>query len=435
MQKDKNLHETEIERIQSLMGVNVLNEQIGLNNLSAWGLSPGGLLSTKTALWMRTWDAHDWLTFVDVTAGLLGLIPYPPTAAVFLGISTAACLADGGLYFYQDDDYMAGLVLSFCLIPASELALMSPRMARSVAKGKKATLDTIKKGRELAKKRTLTEAEKAIVKEADELMSELSKNTAKIAKLTQKNFVTKFITNVITKGGKALFSTALLLSKMSWALGRPVLELGGVYYTFDEVYLAMYGSDKEKMKLRYNAGFQQLVRMMKLLTNQQSVDYQLAEYIYYNEEEIAKAIENTGNFVQIDYTKKQEYIDQLCQEETERLLKEQEEKIESPTLEQVLSKKIDPVTQQPYTIREGQKGDSVGKIQQMLEKLGYGDTLREYDENKKAVDYDFGKNTGDAVGLFQVDNSLKWSGIVDSETLKMMQMKLKQLENEKENIK
>jgi hypothetical protein len=151
-----------------------------------------------------------------------------------------------------------------------------------------------------------------------------------------------------------------------------------------------------------------------------------------NEEEIAKA---TENLVQIDYTKKQEYIDKLCQEETERLLKQQEEKIKPPTLEQVLSKKIDSITQRPYTIREGQKGESVGKIQQMLEKLGYGITLRKYDENKKAIDNDFGKNTSDAVGLFQGDNNLTWTGIVDSETLKVMLIKLKEVENEKENIK
>jgi len=430
-QGDKYLYETEIERIQSLMGVNAVNEQIPVNIGGLLGPFWGAPGMLKAYSWVKTWNAHDWLTFVDVTSGLLALIPSPATP-VLLGISTAACLADGGLYLYEDDKYMGGLVLSFCLIPTGELALILPRSQRILSKGKKYALDTIKKAKELAKKRTLTTAEKAIVKEAAELMTELQENATKLAKASQKNFVTKFITNVITKGGKALFSTALLLSKMSWAVGRPVLELAGVYYTFDEVYLAMYGSDKEKMKLRYNAGFQQLVRMMKLLTNQQSVDYQLAEYIYYNEEEIAKA---TENLVQIDYTKKQEYIDKLCQEETERLLKQQGEKIKSPTLEQVLSKKIDTITQQPYTIRQGQKGESVGKIQQMLEKLGYGITLREYDPNKKAIDNDFGKNTSDAVGLFQGDNNLTWTGIVDSETLKVMQIKLKEVENEKENTK
>jgi peptidoglycan hydrolase-like protein with peptidoglycan-binding domain len=70
----------------------------------------------------------------------------------------------------------------------------------------------------------------------------------------------------------------------------------------------------------------------------------------------------------------------------------------------------------------------------MLEKLGYGGTLRGYDSNekKKAVDYDFGRNTYDAVGLFQADNNLKFTGIVDYETLKTLQIKFKEAENTNE---
>jgi hypothetical protein len=326
---------------------------------------------------------------------------------------------------------MGGLILSFCLIPAGELALMSPRIARSIAKGKKTALDTIKKGRELAKKRTLTEAEKAIVKEADELMSELSKNATKIAKATQKNFATKFITNVIKKGGKAILGTALLLSKMSWAIGRPIVQLGGIYYTFDEIYLAMYGTDEQKMQLRNNSGFQELVRFLKLLANREKAINDASAYIQGNASPIA---EHSDEIVTVDVEKKDETIQAFQQETIELLKKQEEEKERSPSFEQVLSKKIDPRTEQPYAIREGLKGTSVGKIQQMLEKLGYGETLRGYDSNekKKAVDYDFGKNTYDAVGLFQGDNNLKFTGIVDYETLKTLQIKFKEVENTNE---
>lgn len=420
----KYLYETEIERIQNLMGVNAVNEQI---------FHTGGLINIwplKTALWMRTWDAHDWLTFVDITSGLLALIPSPATP-ILLGISTAACLADGGLYAYKGDDYMAGLVLSFCLVPAGELAAMSPRIARSIARGKKQALDTIKNGRELAKKRTLTEAEKAIVKEADELMSELSKNATKLANLTQKNFATKFIANVIAKGGKAILGTALLLSKMSWAIGRPFVLLGGIYYTYDEIYLALYGTDEQKMQLRNNSGFQKLVKYLKVATNQEKAIEEASGYIQGNASPIA---EHSSEIVTVDVEKKDEVIQAFQQETIEFLNKQEEEKERAPSFEQVLSKKIDPRTEQPYAIREGLKGTSVGKIQQMLEKLGYGETLRGYDSNekKKAVDYDFGQNTYDAVGLFQGDNNLKFTGIVDYETLKTLQIKFKEVENTNE---
>ncbi len=425
-QEAEYLYETEIERIQSLMGVNAVNEQINVGNL----LNPIGLRLPKTIQWMKTWDAHDWLTFVDITSGLLGSIP-SPASGVLLGISAAACLADGGLYLYEDDPYMGGLILSFCLIPLGELSLILPRSQRILAKGKKHAIDTIKKAKELAKKRTLTTAEKAIMEEAAELIAELQENATKIAKATQKNFATKFIANVVAKGGKAILGTALLLSKMTWAVGRPFVLLGGIYYTYDEIYLAMYGTDEQKMQLRNNSGFQELVRFLKLLANREKAINEASSYIQGNTGPIA---EHSDEIVTVDVEKKDETIQAFQQETIELLKKQEEEKERSPSFEQVLSKKIDPRTEQPYAIREGLKGTSVGKIQQMLEKLGYGETLRGYDSNekKKAVDYDFGRNTYDAVGLFQADNNLKFTGIVDYETLKTLQIKFKEAENTNE---
>jgi hypothetical protein len=425
-QEAEYLYETEIERIQSLMGVNAVNEQINVGNL----LNPIGLRLPKTIQWMKTWDAHEWLTFVDITSGLLGSIP-SPASGVLLGISAAACLADGGLYLYEDDPYMGGLILSFCLIPLGELSLILPRSQRILAKGKKHAIDTIKKAKELAKKRTLTTAEKAIMEEAAELIAELQENATKIAKATQKNFATKFIANVVAKGGKAILGTALLLSKMTWAVGRPFVLLGGIYYTYDEIYLAMYGTDEQKMQLRNNSGFQELVRFLKLLANREKAINEASSYIQGNTGPIA---EHSDEIVTVDVEKKDETIQAFQQETIELLKKQEEEKERSPSFEQVLSKKIDPRTEQPYAIREGLKGTSVGKIQQMLEKLGYGETLRGYDSNekKKAVDYDFGRNTYDAVGLFQADNNLKFTGIVDYETLKTLQIKFKEAENTNE---
>lgn len=419
-QGGKYLYESEIERIQSLMGVNVLNEQIGLNNISAWGLSPGGLLVTKTPQWMRTWDAHDWLTFVDVAAGLLGLIP-SPASGVLLGVSTAACLADGGLYLYEDDDYMAGLVLSFCLIPASEFALMSPRVSRSMARGKKQVLDTIKKGRELAKRKTLTDAEKAIVKQADELMSELTQHSQKIANLTQKYFVTQVVANILQTGGKLLFGTVLLLTKMSWSLGKLGFTIGGIYYTYDEVYLALYGTDEEKMKLRQDSSFYQLVQFLKDPKIKERIVKEVGDY-FKKHEQMFK--DNPNLLKQVDCTESAR-LEQEHQE-TMRGLEEKiksENQMISPPIQDVLAGKIDPKTKKPYVIEFGQKGESVRKVQEMLDSLEYGLTLKGYNTEKKGVDGDFGNNTFDAVILFQWNNELEETGIVDSKTLELLKMK------------
>ena len=425
-QEGKYLYETEIERIQSLMGVNAVNEQIAPGFL----LNPIGMRMPQTIQWMRTWDAHDWLTFVDVAAGLLGLIP-SPAAPILLGISTAACLADGGLYLYEDDDYMAGLVLSFCLIPAGELAAMSPRIARSIAKGKKTALDTIKKGRELAKRKTLTNAEKAIVKQADELMSELTQHSKKIANLTQKHFVTQVVANILKTGGKLLFGTVLLLSKMSWSLGKIGFMIGGIYYTYDEVYLALYGTDKEKMKLRQDSSFYQLAQFLKDPKIQERIAKEVGDY-FKKHEQMFK--DNPDLLKQVDCTESE----RLAQEhqETMRRLEEKiksENQMISPPIQDVLAGKIDPKTKKPYVIEFGQKGESVRKVQEMLDSLEYGLTLKGYNTKKVGVDGDFGDNTFDSVTLFQWNNELEETGIVDSETMKLLKTKFdeKKQENEK----
>ena len=103
----------------------------------------------------------------------------------------------------------------------------------------------------------------------------------------------------------------------------------------------------------------------------------------------------------------------------------------SPSIQDVLSKKIDSYTNQPYTIHEGQKGDSVKKIQQMLDKLDLGIILKGYEEGKNGSDSIFGKNTFDAVLIFQSNNRLSETGIVDSKTLSKMIKLYKDKKNEK----
>jgi hypothetical protein len=424
VQEGKYLYEIEIERIQSLMGVHAVNEQISVGNLLTPIGGMGGLL--KTFNWFKSFNEHDWLTFVDITTGLLGMFP-TPAAPFLLGASLVACQADAALYFKENDPYMGGLILSFCLIPLGEWIRIAPGATGVLKKGKQYAIDLLKKAKSLSGKKVLDTAEKAIIKEADALIKTLTEKADEIAKLTQKYFVTRTISKIIATGGKPLFSTALLISKMSWAIGRPILQLGGIYYTFDEVYLAKYGTDEQKMKLRYNSGFQTLVRLVKLVTNQQSIDEQLAEYVEYNKEILEK---NPDKIASVNHEKKQKVIDEINQDTTILLVGKEKNQSQSPSFTDVLSKKINPSTKQPYVIREGQKGDSVKKIQEMLDVLEFGSTLRGYEDAKDAVDGDFGENTFSAVVVFQRQNNLKETGEVDSETLKALNLKIQE-KNEK----
>lgn len=407
VQEGKYLYEIEIERIQSLMGVYAVNEQISVGNLLTPIGGMGGLL--KTFNWFKSFNEHDWLTFVDITTGLLGMFP-TPAAPFLLGASLVACHADAALYFKENDPYMGGLILSFCLIPLGEWIRVAPGATGVLKKGKQYAIDLLKKAKSLSGKKVLDTAEKAIIKEADTLIKSLTEKADEIAKLTRKYYTTRVLSNIIKTGGKKLFGTVLLLSKTSWAIGKPFALLSGIYYTWDEIYLALYGTDKEKMKLRFNSGFQKLVRFLKVLTNQESVEKQAEEYLYYNFEQISK---DPKRLIEIS----PEYKSDIAKSE-EELINQNENKTTSPSFEIVLSKQIDLNTGEPYVIRKGQKGESVRKIQEMLENLDLGGTLKGYDDNKKSIDGDFGDNTFDAVLLFQSQNKLKETGVVDSESLK-----------------
>jgi hypothetical protein len=426
VQEGKYLYEIEIERIQSLMGVYAVNEQINVGNLLTPIGGMGGLL--KTFNWFKSFNEHDWLTFVDITTGLLGMFP-TPAAPFLLGASLVACQADAALYFKENDPYMGGLILSFCLIPLGEWIRIAPGATGILKKGKQYAIDLLKKAKSLSGKKVLDTAEKAIIKEADALIKTLTEKADEIAKLTQKYSVTRAISNIISKGGKILFGTVLLISKMSWAIGRPLLQLAGIYYTFDEVYIALYGTDEQKMKLRNDSSFQKLLQLLKDLENQKSAVKQAEDYLNKNSEIFKKNPELIATVDATESDKVDKTLDDYYL--TLKAQNKSESKVQSPSLENVISKKIDPNTKKPYTIKEGQKGESVGKIQEMLGILGYDVVLKGYNEEKKGIDNDFGPNTYDAVLLFQEINGLKETGEVDSDTLIQLKIKTQEKLNEK----
>jgi peptidoglycan hydrolase-like protein with peptidoglycan-binding domain len=90
----------------------------------------------------------------------------------------------------------------------------------------------------------------------------------------------------------------------------------------------------------------------------------------------------------------------------------------SPSINDVLSGKMDTSTQKKYTINYGQKGESVKEVQKMLDTLEYD--LTNYGTVQNWNDGIFGEGTKMAVQYFQEDNGLTVNGIVDSNTLKKL---------------
>lgn len=372
--------------------------------------------------WVLTWDKHDWATFVGVTTGILGMIP-SPLSPVLLGISFATELADAAMYTFIDDDpYMGGLVLALSVLPLGELMRVLPGSRRILAKGGKYCKELLQKAKSLSGKKALSKAEKEIAEEATELIKGAAKNADELAVATAKGTARMVIEGLIKAGGKLLWGTCLLLTKVAWSVGKMVILIGGIYYTYDEIYLALYGDDKEKMKLRYNSRFQQLIRALKILSNVQSAEDQAIEFLEANGPVLEK---DPNKLAQVDPTKKQEAIAENNRITAQKAEEQQKSQVLAPTLNDILMGKINPYDNKPFVIQHGQKGENVTKIQLMLKKLGYETTLQGYNTKSKAADNFFGDNTMDAVLIFQSDNGLEETGIVDSKTLKKLLQKIK----------
>ena len=351
-----------------------------------------------------------------------------PASPILLGISVGAGLTDAAFYFSEGDPYMGGLMVALAILPMGEFIKAVPGGKKTLEKGSSYVRNLFKKVRSLSGKKGLSQAEKQAIKEAEELIGQVAKNSDELAKSVAKKTVSNVIEGVIKLSGKALWGTVTLLSKLSWAIAKPFVLVSGIYYTYDEIYLALYGSDKDKMKLRYNSRFQGLVRALKVLSNYESAEKQAEEYLRINGDNIEN---NPELLAQIDYTQRQSALEEQNKQTLAALEEQKKNQKVSPSIQDVLSKKIDSYTNQPYTIHEGQKGDSVKKIQQMLDKLDLGIILKGYEEGKIGSDSIFGKNTFDAVLIFQSNNRLSETGIVDSKTLSKMIKLYKDKKNEK----
>ena len=420
----------EVDRINHLMGLFSIDEQSvgGLYMLGGPTGLADPLMGIKAYNWFKSFDRHDWASFIEVTTGVLGMFP-TPAAPVLLGISVAAGLTDAAFYFNEGDPYMGGLMVALAILPAAEFIKAVPAAKPILDKGSSYVKNLLKKVRSLSGKKGLKQSEKQAIKEAETLIEATAKNADELGKAIAKKTVSQVIEGVIKLSGKALWSTVTLLSKLSWAIAKPFLTVAGIYYSYDEVYLALYGSDEDKMKLRYNSRFQGLVRALKILTNYESAEKQAEEYLRINGDAIQ---EHPELLAQIDYNQRQKVLDEQNKETVRALEEQKKQQKNSPSFQDVLSKKIDTYTNQPYTIHEGQKGDSVKKIQQMLDKLDLGIVLKGYEEGKNGNDSIFGNNTFDAVLLFQSNNGLSETGIVDSKTLsKMMKLYKEKTKNEK----
>lgn len=378
--------------------------------------------------WVKSWDKHDWLTFIDVTATAIGLIS-GPAAPLFFGIALAASLIDSEEYFRDGDPYMGGIILALSIIPGSELVKTLKKTSRVGTKTTIRTLEKVASG----------QATKQEIAFAKEVINEFGKNSDEVAKLLQKNLVKKFLENFAKSSLTTMIQIIVLLAHTGKAVGKLGVILGGIYYTYDEIYLGLnYLAEKsglttkdEKrkyLKIRYNSRFQNMIRMLKVATNQQTIKEQAVEFMELNKDILEK---NPGSIATIDPKANSEKLDSISTETEKSLEVKSAPTKNSPSIQDVLSGKIDPNTKSRYVIKKGMKGKSVYYIQNLLKDLGYSEMLTNFKDEKNPTDSDFGENTETSIYVFQGDNGIKETGVVDQVTLNSLIKKSN--ENKKNN--
>jgi hypothetical protein len=398
----------ETERIKVLM-----SEQVTFLGGPSMGLtSPERVL--KLTNWIKTWDKHDWLTFIDVTATALGMVT-GPAAPFFFGVALAAALTDSALYFKEDDPYMGGIVLALSIIPFGELVVILKKTGKL---GPKATIETLEK----VKTGKASKQEKLVAKE---IITEIGENSEKLARSVQKNLVKKFLENFAKLSLRTMIQIIVLLIHTGKAVGKLGIVLGGIYYTYDEIYLGLnYLSgklglttkedQKKYLKIRYNSKFQNMIRMLKVATNQQTIKEQSQEFMELNSDVIEK---NPNLIARVEPESNSNELEKISNEAEKKFEVTNSKSKESPSVQDVLSGKIDPQTKLKYVIKRGMKGESVYYVQKLLKNLDYSDMLTNFKDNKNPTDSNYGENTETSVYVFQGDNGINQTGVVDQKTL------------------
>jgi len=368
--------------------------------------------------WFSTFNSHDWLSLIEVSSGLLGLIP-TPLSPLFLGISLAAGLSDAGVYFADGDPYMGTMMMALSIIPGKELLVAlkgSKVLKKRGAKGCKELIKKYKKGIKLT------------TEELDDLTKlsvGISKNADKVKRLLKYNITKNMIETIGSKSTKYLMNLLLILKKIGVIkLGDIVFNVGGIPYGFDKLYLYVFRDSifaNEKLLDKRTTNDLRYV-INKLL----GYDKEVQEFILATtKQELKKIAENPkiGEKL-VDVVPNESPEPDMIREllKNVKLEKEKYEKsLISPSIDEVLSgKKI---------IKLNQKGNSVKEIQKMLYDLEYDHLITNFDTQENWNDGIYGNNTKNAVETFQEDNGLNVDGIVGKNTL----LKIKELYNKNKN--
>lgn len=351
-------------------------------------------------------DPHDALMLTSIVTGLLAMVPSPLSPVLF-GISLAADLTDAGLYAYQGDKYTAGLLGALAIIPGHQLF----KQLKNLKTLERVGIEEAKRLLQLESKNLGTALEK---KTARQIAKELLDQAKQLTALTIKESAKKIITNISKKSLKFVLNFILFLFKGSAELLKQTVIIGGLVYTFDKIYLAAFSDDPKLMTARNNSGFKRLIDLVE--GNEEDIKKQLLSNIQTKIEDQIKSGQaiaeyNGGEKANTDI------IEKFRNELRDKSTKDTQTLTTPPSYQDVISKKINPTTNKPFTIHKGQKGKVIRQLQNDLLTLGYEHILTGMGSYELGNDGVFGEWTEETVKEFQSNNKLNVDGIVGFDTL------------------
>jgi hypothetical protein len=354
--------------------------------------------------WFSTLSTHDWLTLIEISTAILGMIP-SPASPILLGISTLAGVSDAGVYYAEGDKYMGTMMLALSVIPGGELLKAVKGSKVLIKRGVGGYKSLIKKYKAGVK---LTELE---IKDLKILGKKIAENASEVNKLMTKNLTTKILESLTKRTPKFLINLILMLKKLGVIkLSEISLKIGGIVYGIDQLYLWVFRDlIPSRTDLDQRTRNELRASINGLLGNEQAIK----EYLIITAADgINKLIKSGKSPRNIDVGESpDEFFKESSNRQIEKIKKEKKVGMQS------VSPSFDSVLNNKSIIKKGQSGDSVKKIQKMLYELGYDYLLTAFETSSNWNDGIFGENTKDAVTAFQEDNSLKVDGIVSKDTL------------------
>jgi Putative peptidoglycan binding domain len=395
-------------------------KQISTATFPKVNLSNEELISGLEKIWVN-WD-HDTSGYVEIGltgAGfLLALTGVgAPLGAVLIAAGTAVGIADAIKYYEENNPYMGTMMLALQLIPGGELVGILAKNSSKFAKHYPKFVKIIEK---LSTNKVLTDLEGKIFEWGSKLFN---KHLPTISKLLRKHSFKALTLKLKREKSSIVLRTIISLlhfglKKAPSFIGKLIIKVGRISITVDQLWTLMSTPDSWREKMRDKGEFSKILDMLydgtltdsikeglwivwqKILGNDVNEDI--------NEELINQMESQMDKYDENFELSKIPISDKVIPNRWEKINKTNNQPIKNTSVT------FNDVIKGTQTIKKGDKGDVVNKIQNMLISIGF--ELGNSGKNKNGVDGDFGQTTENAVKEFQKYNFLKETGIIDKLT-------------------